>query len=258
MDPIRWIISLFEKKAKKIEVSALPSQGFFYEEGFELSIKKAKPEDIAEYESGYDPEDLGMVLSKLKKIVSDNVVLPEGYSFSHIKSIDVVFIFLEIVSFTKQSPISLEYYNDEIGMIDRIPFSQSSFNYFTIGEELMSKYVREERCFRINGYKFTLPSIGIENSLTNYLISKSHDPEAERFNEYSYNFTYFLGNREFVTFEEIDNLIEIFNFDMDEEETAKVEDAVNVFLPMQRYSLVKNSKVIEMSSKINLKEIWKS
>ncbi len=257
MNPIRWIRSLFGKKTMKIEVSALPSQGFFYDGGFELSIKKARPEDIAEYESGYDPEDLGMVLSKLKKIVMDNVILPEGYTFGHIKSIDVVFIFLEIVSFTKQSPISLEYYNDEIGTIDKIPFGKSSFNYFSIEKDLLEKYVKEEKCFCINGYKFTLPSIGIENSLTNYLISKSSDPGAEKFSEYSYNFTYFLGNKEFVTFDEIENLIEIFNSDMDEEETAKVEEAVETFLPMQRYSLVKNNRVIEMSSKINLREIWK-
>lgn len=245
------------KKSKKIDIKKLPSQGLFYSEGFEISISKAMPECIEEYEKDYDPEDLGTILSKLKKIVRENIILPEGYTFGHIKSIDVVFIFLEIVALTKKKPISLEYYNDETGMIDTIPFGEKNFNYFVFDESLMEKWIPEERCFEIEGYKFSLPSIGVENSLTNYLISKSSEPDANKYNDYSYSFTYFLGNKEFSTFEEIENLIEIFNFDLDAEEQEKIEYIVSIFQPLQRYSLVKNSRVIEMSSKINLQEIWK-
>jgi hypothetical protein len=253
-----YISSYFRiNKSKKIDIKKLPSQGFFYADEFEISIRKATPESIEEYEKEYDPEDLGMILSKLKNIVSENVVLPDGYTFSYIKSIDVVFIFLEIVAMTKNRPVQLEYYNDEVGMIDKIDFNDRSFNYFIFDEEMMKSWIPEERCFQISGYKFTLPSIGVENSLTNYLISKSSDPDALKYNDYSYSFTYFLGNREFVTFDEIDNLIEIFNSDLDEEETEKVESIVADFQPLQRYSLIRNGRVIEMSSKINLQEIWK-
>lgn len=245
------------KESKKIDIKKLPSQGFFYADGFELSIRKASAESIEEYERGYDPEDLGMILSKLKKIVRENVIFPEGYTFSYIKSIDVVFIFLEIVALTKSRPVQLEYYNDEIGAIDKIDFTYRNFNYFSFDEEMLEGWIPSERCFHISGYKFTLPSIGVENSLTNYLISKSSDADALKYNDYSYSFTYFLGNREFVTFEEIDNLIEIFNYDLGEEETEKVESIVAAFQPLQRYSLIKNNRVIEMSSKINLQEIWK-
>ena len=245
------------KDSKRIDIKKLPSQGFFYADGFELSISKAAVESIEEYEKGYDPEDLGMILSKLKKIVRENVILSDGYTFSHIKSIDVVFIFLEIVTHTKKRPVQLEYYNDEIGAIDKIDFNHKNFNYFSFDEDVLKGWIPAERCFHISGYKFTLPSIGVENSLTNYLISKSSDADALKYNDYSYSFTYFLGNREFVTFEEIDNLIEIFNNDLDEEETEKVDSIVAAFQPLQRYSLVKNNRVIEMSSKINLQEIWK-
>lgn len=251
-----WSI-FFGKKERKIDVKKLPSQGLFYKEGFEIAIKKADPESIAEYEKDYDAEDLGMILSRLKKIVSENILLPKGYTFNYIKSIDVVFIFLEIVAFTNNRPVMLEYYNDELGSIDKIAFGEKNFNYFAIDEEMMERWNPSERCFLINGYKFTLPSIGIENSLTNYLISKSSEPDALKYNDYSYSFTYFLGNREFVTFSEIDNLIEIFNHDLEDEESNKVDSIVESFIPMQRYSLVKNSRVIEMSSKINLQEIWK-
>ena len=60
-----------------------------------------------------------------------------------------------------------------------------------------------------------------------------------------------------MKFDEIDNLIQIFNFDLDEDEKIKVDDAVEIIKPMQRYTLRKNGRVIEMSSKINLENIWK-
>ena len=71
---------------KKIEVHQLPSQGFFYKSDFEIYIKKADLEDIIEYEHKYDKEDLGIVVTRLKKIVEKNVVLANGHSYNDIKS----------------------------------------------------------------------------------------------------------------------------------------------------------------------------
>jgi len=256
---IDFIKSLLSKKkqSKRINNKKLPSQGFFYEDRFEIEISKASPESIMEYEEGYDPEDLGTILYKIKKVVAENTKISRGYSFGYLKSIDVIFIFLEIVTLTKGRSIKMDYYNDETGKNDQIAFSENSFNYFKLDEELIEMWDQKERCFNIEGYKYTIPSIGIENSLTNYLISKSGQPDVERYNSYSYNFTYFLGNKEFVTFDEIDNLIEIFNFDIDSDESKKIDSIVERFLPMQRYSLVKNGRSIEMNSKINLQNIWK-
>ena len=81
----------------KIDLKKLPSQGLFYKDDFEIYIKKANLEDIIEYEHNYDKEDLGTVISRLKKIVEKNVILSKNYSYNDIKSIDVVFLFLEIV-----------------------------------------------------------------------------------------------------------------------------------------------------------------
>jgi hypothetical protein len=253
---IDFIKRIFVKK-KNIDIKKLPSQGLFYKEDFKITIRKVDLKEIVEYESGYDREDLSIVLGKLKRIVENNIVMSEGYSFNHIKSIDVIFIFLEIVRLTKNKPVQLEYFNDEIGLIDKIDFDEKTFNYCQIEEEVMLDWNSEERCFDINGYKFTLPSIGIENSLTNFLIDKSYDEDSSRYNDYSYNFTYFLGDKEFVSFDEIENLIQIFNFDMDEEEVDKTDRLVKMFIPLQKYSLKRNNKIIEMSSKINLQEIWK-
>lgn len=254
---LNFIRKIFRKNNKRLDNKFLPSQGLFYNDDFWISIKKVDIKEINDYESEYDNEDLGLILAKLKKIVRNNIYLSEGYSFEDIRSIDVVFIFLEIVGFTKGKPIGLEYFNDEIGLVDKINFSEKTFNYFKFENNLIDFWSSKEKCFIINGYKFTLPTIGLENTLTKYLIEKSKDEDATKYNEYNYNFTYFLGDRKYLTFDEIENIIQIFNFDMDEEEINKTDEIVKIFIPLQRYSLIKNGRVIEISSKINLQEIWK-
>ncbi len=242
---------------KKLDISILPSQGLFYKDDFEIYIKKADLEDIIEYEYNYIKDDLGSIIYKLKKIVEKNCVLSPGYTFTDIKSIDVVFIFLEIVRFTKGKAVSLTYFNDEKGEEEMIEFSSNYFNYFTIDESLMKNYNKETRNFDIDGYSYGLPSIGIENCLTNYLISKSDEPNAVRYNHYNYDFTYFLGEKRVINFKEIDNLIQIFNFDMEESEIKKVRKIVKTFQPIQRYSLKRGNRIIEITSKIDLERIWK-
>ncbi len=242
---------------KKLDISILPSQGLFYKDDFEIHIKKADIEDIIEYEHNYIKDDLGSVIFKLKKIVEKNCSFSSGYGFNDIKSIDVVFIFLEIVRFTKGKAVSLSYFNDEIGQEEMIEFSSNYFNYFEINESLMDHYNPETKQFDVDGYNFGLPSIGIENCLTNYLISKADDPHAVRFNNYNYDFTYFLGDKKVISFNEIDNLIQIFNFDMEESELKKVRKIVKTFQPIQRYALRRGDKVIEINSKIDLERIWK-
>lgn len=256
MNLIRLIKNLLTSKVK-IDVKKLPSQGFFYNDNFEIYIKKADINDIKEYESDYNRENLSSVLRKLKKIVEKNVILSKNYTYNHIKSIDIVFLFLEIVKLTKNKNIKIEYYNDENSKSEFIDFDSKNFNYFHISEELFGLWNKKERIFDINGYKYSLPSIGVENSLTMYLISKSYEKDALKYNEYNYDFTFFLGNKEVVNFEEIENLIQIFNFDIEEDEYKKIEEVIKLLNPMQKYSLKKGDRIIEMSSKLNLEKIWK-
>lgn len=242
---------------KKIDIKTLPSQGLFYKDDFEIYIKKADIEDIIEYEHGYVKDNLGLIIEKLKKIVKKNIILSSNYTFYDIKSIDVIFIFFEIVHFTKGKSISLNYFDDEIGKEEVIEFSPKYFNYFTFDKELETSYDKKEKEIKINGYKYTLPSIGVENCLTNFLISKSTAPDAVKYNSLNYNFTYFLNHRNQISFSEIENLIQIFNYDMDKSEIKKVADIVKKLSPIQRYTLRKGSKVIDINSKINLEKIWK-
>lgn len=241
---------------KKIDIKRLPSQGLFYNDDFQLSIKKAEIEDIIEYENKYIKDDFSVIIEQLKNIVRKNCIFSNEYEFNDLKSIDIIFLFIEIVKYTKGRPIDLTYFNDESGKDDIIEFSSDYFNYFEL-DNLMSNYDSESKQFIIDDFKFSLPSIGVENSITNFLFSKINDKEIEEYNYYSYDFMFFLGNKKNITFNEIENLIHIFNFDIDDKTKKKIKKIIKMFLPFQKYSLKKGNRIIDIDSKINLEIIWK-
>lgn len=241
---------------KKIDIKRLPSLGLFYNDDFELSIKKAEIEDILEYENKYVKDDIGIIIGQLKNIVKKNCIFSNKYEFNDLKSIDIIFLFIEIVKFTKGKTIDLTYFNDESGNEDIIEFSSDYFNYFELNN-LMEKYDIETKQFIVDDFKFSLPSIGVENSITNFLSNKANDSSIEEYNYYSYDFMFFLGNKKNVTFNEIDNLIHIFNFDIDDYTKKKIKKIIKMFLPFQKYSLKKGNRIIDIDSKINLEIIWK-
>jgi hypothetical protein len=241
---------------KDINLKLLPSQGLFYKDDFQITIKSATRKDIDDYEKNYTKDDISTVIYHIKRTVENNTILTNGYSYDDIKSIDMIFIFLEIVKLTKGKAISLIYFDVDINKSQKIEFSSNNFNYFKL-KELIKFYKHSEKCFEIEGYKYTLPSIGVENSLTNFLILKSNEPGSSKYNNYTYDFTHFVGHKSSLKYREIENLIQIFNFDMDQEECYKIENIIKTFSPIQRYSLKKDGKVVEMTSKINLEKIWR-
>lgn len=253
------IISLLRgvlKKRKELNVKKLPSQGLFYKNDFKIYIKKAEMEDIIRYEQNFI-KDIGVIIAKIKKIVEDNTSFSKEYCYNDIKSIDIVYIFLEIVKYTNNKPISLSYYDELSNKEKSIEFDSKYFNYFKINDKLMKKYDDIEKCFNINNYKFSLPSIGVENELTAYLIEKSNEKDADKYNYYFYDFTYFLGNKNKLSIDEVDNLIQIFNFDIEEEEIEKVKKIIETFEPLQSYSLIDGEDRIDLNSKIDLSKVWK-
>ena len=242
---------------KKINIKTLPSQGLFYKDDFELWIKKADVEDIIEYEYQYEKEDLGLVITRVKKIVEKNVILSKSYSYFDIKSIDIVYLFLEIVKLTNNKKIEIKYFDDTIGKDDIISFDSNNFNYAKLDDKLLISYDSVAKEFVIDGFKYSVPCIGVENSLTHFLISKSDDPNADAYNKYSYDFLYFLGHKSHLSFSEIDNLIQIFNFDLTDDDRKKVRKIVKSFSKIGKYSLKKDSKIIDVTAKIDLEKIWK-
>lgn len=251
------LIKDLTRTSKKIEKSILPSQGLFYNDDFIIKIKKAEQEDILEYENNFIKEDLGILINKVKTVVEKNIILPNNYNFDDLKSIDIVFLFLEIVKYTKKRDITINYVDEELNKIEKINFSHQTFNYFKINQDLRSVYNEHNKSFLVDGYAFTLPSIGVENSITHFLIIKSMENDSNKYAELNFNFTYFCAQKNFLTFDEIENLIEIFNYDLDIDEKAKIQNIINKFTPLQKYSLIRDGREIDINSKIDLENIWK-
>lgn len=251
------ILSGLTNLKKKFDIKKLPSQGLFYNDDFKIWIKKAEIKDIIIYEQNYIREDLGVIINQVKNIVRNNTFFSEGYIFEDLKSVDVIFLFLEIVKFTNNKKIIINYKDEETGSDEKIEFKTEYFNYQELSKLIETYYDFENKQFVINGWKYSLPTIGVENCLTNFLINKNYRPDSARYNEYNYDFTYFLGNRNKITFEEIENLIQIFNFDLDKDEKDKVKIIIDTFQPLQKYSLIRDNKVIDINSKIDLEKIWK-
>jgi hypothetical protein len=242
---------------KEIDKSKMPSQNLFYKDDFTIKIKKAEKSDIKEYEEDFVKEDLASIIDKVKTIVEKNLILPKSYVFEDLKSIDVVFLFLEIVKFTTGRKIKINYIDEEENRLETIEFDEKNFNYFKLDKNTREFYNPVKKSFNMSGYTYTLPSIGVENSLTLFLIMKSDTIDIQKYSKLGFEFTYFLSDKNFLTFQEIENLIEIFNFDMEEEEKIKVKNIIKTFEPLQKYSLIKNGKVIDINSKIDLEKIWK-
>lgn len=242
--------------AKILDISSLPTKGYFYPENFNIKIKKAKDEDIIAYEYKYDSDNIMEVVECVKKIVQNNTIFNSPYIFEDLKSVDIIFIFLEIVKFTTKKTIKIEFFNDESSKIDLIEFSSKNFNYYNF-DDLELFYNNNERVFEIEGYKFSMPSVGVENCLSQFLLSKANQENSEIFADLSYDFLFFLGGKNSLTFLEIENLITIFNFDMDDIEKNKVKKIIKSFMDMIGYQLKFKNHLIDVKTNLNLEKIWK-
>jgi hypothetical protein len=55
----------------------------------------------------------------------------------------------------------------------------------------------------------------------------------------------------------MENLVTIFNYDLDSKEQDKISKITNKFMKIVGYNLKKEDRIIEIKSKIDLEKIWK-
>jgi hypothetical protein len=248
---IQNILTALLTDRKQVDVKTLPSQGYFYPEDLRLSIRRAEFWDILEYESTIDRTNVVKSIESIKSIVKRCVELNSPYSYDHLKSVDIIFIFLEIVKFTTARDIMVSY-TDRSGVERQAAFGPETFNYFDF-TPFLSHYNSESREMIIKGYRFSFPSIGVENSLTSY-ISESNNPS--EFKDIAFDFLFFVSGRHSLDPTEVQNLIQIFNYDLEEEERTKVSSVIESFSQIVSYSLKVDGIKVEMKSNINLENIW--
>jgi hypothetical protein len=237
---------------KKLDLKKLPSQGVFYQDDFWIKIKKAKTEDIVQYELSFEADNLYQIVESVKDVVRKNIELPINYSLEDIKSVDTVYIFLEIVKFTLNKKIMIQYL-DELENKRELEFTSKNFNYFDF-----SKWERDDETAEIliDGYRFAMPSIGVENCLTFYLLDRLKDKSVD-WESKNYDFIFFCGNKNFLTKEEMDNLVTIFNDDLDAKEQEKVKKITEIFMRLVGYTLIDEERKVEVKSRVDLLNIWK-
>ena len=244
-------IKRFFTRTKNIELSTLPSMGLFYKDDMRISIKRASKSIIDQYTSNYNDESLIDIIDTIKYVVRTCTILNKEYNYYDIKGVDTIFIFLEIVKFTLNKEICIKD-NDET-----IIFCSENFNYHKNSKFINKYYNSERKSVEYNGYSGTLPSIGIEKSLTDYMITNYTDEDGDKWLNYTYSFMYFLSDKNNITNDEFLNLIEIFNNEMSDKDKEDVKYIVDNLLPLTNYSLLdKYGNVVDLKSKINFKDIW--
>jgi hypothetical protein len=242
---------------KKIKLEDLPSKGLFYPEGLEISIKKASMEDIIKYDLEFRETDILSVISNIKTIVINNTILSEGFSWRDIKVLDLVWIFLEIAKFTTGKKVVIEYFNDYENKVKEIEFNSNTYSYFDYHKLKGSYYDSEKKDFLIDNYRFSFPTLGVEHDLIKYVNSKSGKKNAKKLSEYNFNFIFFLGQKSSLSKKEVENLITIFNKDLEESEIKKIDNIIHTFSPAIKYSVEIEGREIDINNKINLKDIFK-
>jgi hypothetical protein len=240
---------------KQLNTKELPSMGLFYPDDLKIYIGKCTDEDIAIYEANFDPKNVLTMVYCMKAIVEKCVTMNKNYDISWLKSIDMLYLMLEIVKHTKGVEVSIKHYDDIKSTYIHLPINAKTFNYLDL-TTLMDSYLPDSKEFLIDGYRLSIPSKGIETSLTEYLSNTITIETAETMTNYSYDFIYFLGNRNAISYSEIETLIEIFNDSMDVPNREVVSNVVKKFSPMISYTLKYNERVVEIKNKIDLATIW--
>jgi hypothetical protein len=219
------------KKSRKVDLSILPSRGLFYPDDLTIKVTKATEDDIAYYKANYVSDALGIV-QLVKKVVKNNTIMNKGYDFFDISSIDIMYIFFEIVKYTNNEGILIYYPKGSI------MFNTHNFNYFELTDEIMSHYNEKDKCFDIKGFKYKIPCIGIEQSTTKFIMDSEEKGDLDDVKDKGYDFMYFMGDKKHLSYEEIYNILTIFNEDLDDDDKKSIDEIMVMFKGMNKYELV--------------------
>ena len=100
-----------------------------------------------------------------------------------------------------------------------------------------------------------MPSIGVENSIFKFSEHLAITKE-DKWDDHNYDFTYFLGDKIWLEISEIENLLTIFRDDISEYDKKEIDSIILYFRPMFKYSLKIGEKVIPLTQRIGLDDIW--
>ena len=169
---------------EKLKITDLPTQGLFYPDGTEITIRSATGGEVRHW-STLNEDDLSALDDMLNYVLERccNVKYPNNKlsTWRDIKEVDRFYILLAIRerSFVKgENQLQVK-----VSETNRIDVQKDMISYVTFDERLMQYYSSEKRCIILpfkTGRKIDvhLPSAGVTNWLKQYITRKRQMQEA--------------------------------------------------------------------------------
>lgn len=241
------ISNIFQNRKKKyfMDVSKLPSQGYFYPEGLEIYINKGNIDDQIIYHKGIESSNIFGFISTVKSILSKRVEFNQSdFDFESIRAIDIFFIFIEFIKHTIDKKV----------FFGNIEFCHENFVYFDF-TQYSTIYDEVDRSFKFGDWAFSLPSIGIETSLSKFSYEISIKGLSDKYRDRNYNLVYFLGKRNSISYQQLIDLIDLFD-DLPQDDQDEINKIVEYFSRIGVYFLIEIGKKSVRVNPSLLKNIW--
>lgn len=250
MNLIDLIVNIFtyskNKNIYKIDINKLPSQGYFYPDDLIIYMNKGDIDDQLIFHQGMgNGSNIFGFITTIKHILSNRLKFNfDNFNFNMLRAIDVFFIFMLFIKHTTQKKI---YFNN-------IEFTYDTFVYFNFSQYI-DNFDKKRNAFVFNNWAFSLPTIGIESSLSAFSYEISLRGLTDIYKDKNYNLIYYLNDRVDISYDEIIELIQLFD-ELDEEEKDDINKIVDKFRKANSYFLVELGKKSVYINPNMMKEIW--
>ena len=237
---------MFKKpEHKTINIKYLPSQGYFYPPNLKMTMYSGKDVDHEYFLKNLKNSNIFGIIETVKYVLNKRIKIEaKNFSFEQIRAIDLFYIFINFVKFTTGERI---YFSG-------VEFISNNFMYFNF-EEYAEYYEETTREYIFDGWRFSLPSIGIESSLNKFSYEITIKGELKKYQNSNYNLIYFLGNQYKLNYEEMLNIILIMD-DLSKKDKSYINEIVEKFSNVGIYLLISEGSVPVKISPNMIKEIW--
>ncbi len=169
---------------KNLPVGNLPSQGLFYPEGTQISIRAALSQEIRNF-STIDETDFIEVDEKLNMIVEKCArIMFEGQrvTYKELLELDrfyIVYAIREMTFINGENKLQMQVDCPDCGGSDLVTLTKENFDIFDFPEKIRRFYDGDERAFimtlKESGEKITLylPTLGVTNFIKHYVRKRS-------------------------------------------------------------------------------------
>ena len=240
------IFNFFRKhKYKNINIKSLPSQGYFYPKNLKILIYAGNSDDHSYFLKNLLNSNIFGIIEIVKKILKKKIkISPKNFNFNELKAIDIFYIFIEFIKITTNETV---YFGG-------IEFKSENFMYFNF-EDYSEHYDPIKREYVFEGWKFSLPSIGIESSLNKFSHEITIRGELQKYQNSNLNLIYFLGKETELNYQGMINIINIME-ELSAEDEEYINSIVKKFNNANVYILVTEGRDPVKISPTMIKEVW--